>query len=73
MPACYIDGVVLQPAGGAGVVLASADMVQPSEGDILVPIRAIPQKRLLCSPYMEVDGITPTGTVLNCDEGHRLK
>ena len=47
MPACYIDGVALQPSGGAGVILASADMVQPCEGDILVPIRAVPQERLL--------------------------
>ena len=47
MPACYIDGVALQPSFGAGIVLACADMVEPCEGDILVPIRAVPQKRLL--------------------------
>ncbi len=47
MPACYTDGVSLQPSCGAGVILARADMVQPREGDILVPIRAVPQKRLL--------------------------
>jgi hypothetical protein len=45
MPTCYINRVSLQPPCGSGVVLASADMVQPSEGD--VPIRAVPQKRLL--------------------------
>jgi hypothetical protein len=32
MPTCYTDGVALQPSCGAGVVLARADMVQPSEG-----------------------------------------
>jgi len=30
-----------------GVVLTGADMVEPCEGDILVPKRAVPQKRLL--------------------------
>ena len=47
MPACHIDGVALQPPFSTGVVFACANMVQPCEGDILVPIRAVPQKRLL--------------------------
>jgi hypothetical protein len=47
MPTCYIDGVALQPSCRAGVILACADMVEPSEGDVFVPIRAVPQKRLL--------------------------
>ena len=47
MPACYIDGVALQPSFGAGIVLACADMVEPCEGNILVPICAVLQKRLL--------------------------
>ena len=37
----------LQPPCRAGVILARADMVEPCEGDILVPIRAVPQKRLV--------------------------
>lgn len=50
MPACYTDGVSLQPSGGAGVVLAGADMVEPCERDILVAIRAVPlsSDRSLC-------------------------
>jgi len=47
MPACYIDGVALQPSFGAGVVLACADVVQPCERDVFVPVRPVPQKRLL--------------------------
>jgi lysine/ornithine N-monooxygenase len=39
--------VALEPSCGARVVLAGADMVQHGEGDILVPLRAVPQKRLL--------------------------
>ena len=42
------NALPLQPSFGAGVVLARADMVEPCEGDILVPIRAVPQKRLSC-------------------------
>jgi hypothetical protein len=41
------NALPLLPSCGAGVVLAGTDMVQPCEGDILVPIRAVPQKRLL--------------------------
>ena len=57
MPTCYINRVALQPSGGAGVILASADMVQPGEGDILVPIRAVPQKRLLNPLGRGADGV----------------
>ena len=57
MPACYIDGVALQPSCRAGVVLASADMVQPSEGNILVPIRAVPSERLLNPLGRGADGV----------------
>ena len=57
MPACYTDGVSLQPPFSTGVVLASADMVQPGEGDILVPIRAVPQKRLLNPLGRGADGV----------------
>jgi hypothetical protein len=60
MPTCYIDGVSLQPAGGAGVVLAGADVIQPSEGDILVPIRAVPSERLVNPFGRGADGVAPT-------------
>jgi len=57
MPACYIDGVALQPPCGAGVILPCADMIQPCERDILVPIRAVPQKRLLNPLGRGADGV----------------
>ena len=57
MPACYTDGVSLQPPCSAGVVLASADVVQPCEGDILVAIRPVPQKRLLNPLGRGADGV----------------
>jgi hypothetical protein len=59
MPACYTDGVSLQPLCSAGVILACADMVQPCERDIPVPIRAVPQKRLLNPLGMGADGVAP--------------
>jgi hypothetical protein len=56
MPCSNAYRVSLQPPCSAGVVLARADVVQPCEGDILVPIRAVPQKRLLGdgSPYRQI-------------------
>jgi hypothetical protein len=41
MPACYIDGVALQPSCRAGVVLACADVVKPCEGDVFVPVCSV--------------------------------
>ncbi len=38
--------VALQPAGGAGVVLASAHMVQPCLRHPLVPIRPVPSEQI---------------------------
>ena len=63
MPTCYINRVALQPSGGAGVILASADMVQPSEGDVFVPIRAVPQEGLLNPLGRGTDGVAPAVVV----------
>ena len=53
------NALPLQPSFGAGVVLARAHMVKPSEGDILVPIRAVPQERLLYPLGRGADGVVP--------------
>ena len=63
IPACYIDGVALQPAGGSGIVLARADMVEPCEGDILIPICPVPQKRLVYPLGRWADGVAPAVVV----------
>jgi|YNPBryulayer2012_1023412.scaffolds.fasta_scaffold15377_2 hypothetical protein len=65
IPACYTDGVSLEPSGGAGVVLACADMVEPCEGNILVPIRAVPQKRLLNPLGGHTEDVVPAIAMLH--------
>jgi hypothetical protein len=54
----------LQPSGGAGVVLARADVIQPCERDTFVPIRPVPQKRLLNPLGRGADGVTPAVVVM---------
>jgi hypothetical protein len=69
MSTCYADGVALQPAGGAGVVLAGAHMVQPHERDIFVPIRPVPQKRLVNPLGGWADGVAPAIVVPRFSDG----
>ena len=54
-----VEWVSLLPSCRAGVILPCAHMVQPCEGDILVAIRAVPQKRLLNPLGMGADGVAP--------------
>jgi hypothetical protein len=44
-------------------------MVQPSEGDILVPIRAVPSERLINPLGRGTDGVAPAVVVPRFGEG----